>query len=332
MPYYNGYKWLRNAIESVINQTYSDWQLIIIDDNPNDNSITTFKKYYAKNKKIKFLELKKNKRAAGARMEGIKATNGDILSFIDQDDIWDIQKLEIQVKYFYENPNIDIIHTDIDIIDFNGKLVSGKSGFENNIRSRIPYDKLDSNELGNLLFTNNNIRIGTTAIKRNSFNNVGGFDDNFFGGEDWEFWCRCAFEGLKFKHLPAKLAFRRIHSDNVSLFYHDVRSFGLIKAMDKILNLYTINESNKLNRIVKVYSRAIISSISLKQYEKSKKTLDKLIIEINGSKLKVFKRIHIFTLKIGVKFNYLPKTYLKLMGLVSGLNYFLRRFKRDKLC
>ena len=102
IPTYNSYKFLIQSIESVINQSYREWELIIIDDNSIDG---TFKilDYYKKNKKIKCIKLLKNRGPAYCRNLGVKISKGKYISFLDSDDVWLKNKLKIQVKFMEKN-------------------------------------------------------------------------------------------------------------------------------------------------------------------------------------------------------------------------------------
>ena len=106
MPAYNSEKYISQAIESVLNQSYTKWELIIINDCSTDNTEQIIKKYqqkYAANKKIKLITLTQNKGVANARNIGIKNAKGRFLAFLDSDDYWEKEKLEEQIKYMEVN-------------------------------------------------------------------------------------------------------------------------------------------------------------------------------------------------------------------------------------
>ena len=88
MPLYNNEKYVKEAILSVINQTYSDWELLIIDDASTDDSKNVVKKLIGGVKQIRLFELKKNQGVSYARNLGIKEAKGEYISFLDSDDLW----------------------------------------------------------------------------------------------------------------------------------------------------------------------------------------------------------------------------------------------------
>ncbi|EGR3199044.1 glycosyltransferase family 2 protein, partial [Vibrio parahaemolyticus] len=92
MPCYNGEQYIRESIESVLQQTYKNWELIIIDDASNDNSVMIVNDFL-NDSRIKLLTNNYEKGAAGARQTGIDSSNGQLIAFLDSDDLWMPQKL-----------------------------------------------------------------------------------------------------------------------------------------------------------------------------------------------------------------------------------------------
>ena len=97
IPVYNSSKYIKECIESVINQTYKNLEIIVIDDRSTDNSVEIIKSI--KDKRIKLIEQEKNMGVAIARNKGIKASNGDYICFLDSDDYWYKNKIEKQIKF-----------------------------------------------------------------------------------------------------------------------------------------------------------------------------------------------------------------------------------------
>ena len=101
MPNFNSEKFIKSTLRSIINQTFRQWELIIVDDNSNKNTIKILKNL--KNKKIKVIFLKKNKGAGYCRNLAIKNSSGKYLAFIDSDDIWKSKKLSSQFNFMRKN-------------------------------------------------------------------------------------------------------------------------------------------------------------------------------------------------------------------------------------
>ena len=121
-PVYNSQDYLEETILSVLNQTYSNWELLLINDCSTDNSYEIIKKYLEKDKRIKYLKNDKNSGPAITRNRGIKEAKGEYIAFLDSDDLWYENKLERQINFMQTN-NIVISHGDYEMIDENGKYL-----------------------------------------------------------------------------------------------------------------------------------------------------------------------------------------------------------------
>lgn len=103
MPNYNCSPYISLSIESVIAQTFSDWELLIIDDFSNDGSYEIALKYAEKDSRIIVLRNEKNSGAAFSRNRGMENAKGDYIAFLDSDDLWDHKKLEKQISFMETN-------------------------------------------------------------------------------------------------------------------------------------------------------------------------------------------------------------------------------------
>lgn len=124
MPLYNSEQFIEETIKSIINQSYSDWELIIVDDYSNDNSIRIIEKYKNngdEKNKIKIIKNQKNFGPAFSRNEAIKESNGRYIAFIDSDDIWKKEKLEKQISFMEEN-KVGFVFSSYNRIKENGEL------------------------------------------------------------------------------------------------------------------------------------------------------------------------------------------------------------------
>lgn len=231
--------WVRKAIDSVLAQTYPHWHLTVVDDaSPDDTMAYIQETYQDYPDSISFIQLEQNRRAAGARMEAIRQTHGDVIAFIDQDDRWHPRKLERQVERLHQKPRVEAVHTDVQHIDENGDIIPGSADRENASRSRIPYDALSPDALMEQMFLGNSIRLVSAVVLRQAFEQSGGFDETLFGGEDWEFWVRFAASGNRIAHLAEPLIERRMYAESVSSVYHQARTEGLLQTLDRLVTMY----------------------------------------------------------------------------------------------
>ena len=111
MPVYNGEKYLAEAIESILAQSFTDFELLIVDDASGDGSAQIIRSYERRDNRIRFIQLEQNMGVADARNRGIAAATGKFITFMDDDDISLPKRLEKQVEFLQSNPDIGAVGT-----------------------------------------------------------------------------------------------------------------------------------------------------------------------------------------------------------------------------
>jgi len=241
LPNYNKSVFLKEAIDSVINQSFRKFHLYIIDDNSKDNSIKIINNY-SKLENITIVKLNKNMGPSFCRNYGMRISNSKYISFIDSDDTWMKEKLEKQI-YFMEKENLSFTYTDY--IPFFEK--EGKKHFKKRTFLK------DSFNFGT--FTkNSSINTTTMVIKRSILKN------NRFRNiklcEDYLFKCNL----LKKNNIAKKL------NENTA-FYRILEKSRSSKRIENIYWLWYINKTyNGFNFIQNIISIALISLNSIKKY------------------------------------------------------------------
>ena len=119
-PSYKSEKFIAQTIASVLKQTYSNWEMIIVDDVSPDNSNKIIEEYIKKDSRIKLIKLEKNIGPAVARNRAIEETQGRYIAFLDADDLWMPEKLEKQLDFMHEN-DLAFTYSSYDLIDEDGK-------------------------------------------------------------------------------------------------------------------------------------------------------------------------------------------------------------------
>lgn len=122
-PMYNSQKFIGITIESAINQTYKDWEMIIVDDCSTDNSLDIVKTYAQNDERIKYIRNDSNKGVSSARNTALKMAKGKYISFLDSDDIWSEDKLQKQVEFMQKN-NCTISFTAYELINENNEKLN----------------------------------------------------------------------------------------------------------------------------------------------------------------------------------------------------------------
>lgn len=116
-PVYNSSAYVAATIQSVLNQTYHKWEMILADDASTDNSVSIIQSFH--DSRIKLIRLRNNSGPAAARNAAIQAARGRFIAFLDSDDIWLPEKLELQIQFML-SVDAAVTHTAYEIIDING--------------------------------------------------------------------------------------------------------------------------------------------------------------------------------------------------------------------
>lgn len=205
IPTYNRAHLITRAIRSVLNQTYHDFELIVVDDGSTDNTEEIVNGF--NDPRIKYIRHDKNKRVAAARNTGIKAARGSYIAFQDSDDEWLPTKLEKQLQAFKNaSPEVGVVY-------------SGIWRIEGNKRKHIGYhDKKGKEEdLCHNLLKKSFIYVQSAIIKKECFAKAGMFDEDMSVAEDWEFWIRIS-KYYHFKYVKGTLT--RVYFTPDSLSSH----------------------------------------------------------------------------------------------------------------
>jgi glycosyltransferase involved in cell wall biosynthesis len=206
IPTYKRPDKLDKAMNSVIKQTYNNWELIIVDDNNQDDKYRQetkrFIKKYLRNPKIKYIKHKKNKVGAAARNTGIKNAQGEFIAFLDDDDKWYNSKLEKQVRKISNN-NTNVVYTGFKVIDekLNQQIKIKRAEYNKNMTEKL----CCANVVGTT---------STVIIQNNCLKQVGGFDESLLSCQDWDLWIRLAKMGYRFDYIREPLVKYYVHKNN----------------------------------------------------------------------------------------------------------------------
>lgn len=191
IPVYNTEKYLGDAIESVLAQSYRPLELMVVDDGSTDGSAAIVRNY----KDVRYI-YQSHQGVAAARNTGLAASGGAFIAFLDADDMWDPRKLQIQVEYLLEHPSI--MYT-----------ISKISNFSE------PGLNIDPQTLQSIL-KNEQINLASIVARKKIFDQIGAFNPGYMVGEDFEWITRAKDAGIPMVILPEVLLQRRIHNSNIS--------------------------------------------------------------------------------------------------------------------
>jgi len=183
-PIYNKSSFIEETLESLLSQTYENWELLLINDASTDHSREVVKAYTQKDNRINYFEFSENKGAAEARNKGTQMATGDFIAFLDADDLWHKSKLKIQIDLML-NENIDVCFGSYELIDHQSKPQKIKV----NALPALDYTTLiKANYIGNLTGIYNCKKLGKIYTR------------NLKKRQDWLLW----IEALKRSDKPAK--------------------------------------------------------------------------------------------------------------------------------
>lgn len=209
MPAYNAESFIHEAINSVIDQTYSNWELIIIDDGSTDTTAKNVNEWLLKDKRIQYY-YQENGKQGKARNFGISKSKGVYLAFLDADDLWMPEKLEIQLEEI-KAKNVDLVFSDSYI--FNDKKVSKRNKKMNTLNMFFK-----GREALKLFLQINRIPLLTALVKKEKILLVNGFSEKRVvqNAEDYHLWLKMIINGCVFYGSDKILASYRIHSKSAT--------------------------------------------------------------------------------------------------------------------
>jgi len=200
IPTYNQADLLREAIQSILDQTFTDWEAIVVNNYSEDNTIEVVESF--KNPRIKLVNFANHGVIGASRNEGVRYAKADIIAFLDSDDTWINIKLEKVVSFFRQHPGVELVCHD------EWVLVGDR------IKSVMKYGP--SKDYHRLLFQKNCLSTSAVTMLRHNFLALGGFSEDvrLAGVEDYDFWLRLARAGCTIEYLHEVLGTFRVHGQS----------------------------------------------------------------------------------------------------------------------
>jgi len=229
IPVFNCEKYIRDSVDSALNQTYSNIEVIAVDDGSSDGSHHILQTY---GDRISIIS-QKNLGAAVARNAGIAASTGKYVAFLDSDDFWFPEKIEAQVKYLEDHPEVKMV--------FCGWLEWPYSRNKGSPQPRrvAQYDLQAiqqelSGDLYKELLLECVVHTSTVVMNIELTHDIGGFDPEFRKGQDYDYWLRASRKTLIHK-LSATLSLYRIHEESITSNPGSINYeyFAVKNALDK---------------------------------------------------------------------------------------------------
>jgi glycosyltransferase involved in cell wall biosynthesis len=228
------------AIESALNQTYQNLEVIVVNDGSTDGTENVVLSYTEKTSRVRYFKHEVNKGIPAARNTGIRSSLGQYVAFLDSDDMWLPNKIEAQLQIFCQDAEEEVG------VVWSNAYYTDQLGNTKTSDAEVPDDLayLSGLNLLRRLFLRNFIIAGTTMIRRYCFEKVGLLDEQLRGGtDDWDLWLRLA-PYFKFTYAPTPLAVIRLHDGNYTVIERHVQDALVIieKTLARNPELITLKQ------------------------------------------------------------------------------------------
>ncbi|WP_166963661.1 glycosyltransferase family 2 protein [Yeosuana marina] len=264
LPVHNGQAFLEDVIASIFSQSYSNFELIIVNDCSNDNSLSIAEKFAKKDDRIIIVSNNDNKKLPSSLNIGHKQAKGEFITWTSDDNILKPNFLEKLIDSLLKN-QVDVVYSNYDVINEKGSL--------KRIHTTGPIE--------HILYGN---KIGASFLyKKEVFQELNGYDESLFLLEDYDFWLRASIK-FNFHHLEENLYQYRLHTDSLTsnIQYNGEEKIkhrqGVITMFKKNADEFSWN-NNTLNLLLDSF---LGEKIDISKYLNEKKVIKKDLLKFNS--------------------------------------------------
>lgn len=266
VPCYNYGHFLPETLNSVLNQTYLNWECIIVNDGSSDDTQSISRNYITIDRRFTYV-YQHNKGLSSARNAGINNSQGEFIQLLDADDLIEHQKIQHQVDYLQDNADVDIVYS-------NTKF------FVNNLSNVIEENENmfcvsgQGESLISRVLEKNITVVSAPLFRKKIIEKIGVFDEKLDAVEDYDFWLRCALNGCRFQYHIFKDSATLIRKGHESMSINAQRmlinNYNLRKELEKRLGNKKLIKINKthLNDDVILYGNQIYKLAVYSNFQK----------------------------------------------------------------
>lgn len=247
IPAYNTEKYIAETINSVLNQTYKEWELIVVDDGSTDNTAKIVKAFCEKDNRIQYF-YKENSGVSDTRNYGMEKAKGEYIVFLDSDDVWLNIFLEETLSVLKENENIGAVNTNVQFVDYKSNKTS------------IFYRGVTSSDINKLIFfelKNKTTGPSGTVVKTNLAKKINGFNKDLSNVADKMFYIDLS-KITNIANIDKVLWYYRVHNDNM---HKDVNN--IISDFEKYFTILKqkeiIDKKSDIKSLKRIISKIILS-------------------------------------------------------------------------
>lgn len=277
MPTYNQDQFIGESIRSVLDQTHSNWELIIVNNFSEDDTINVVENF--NDDRIRLINFKNNGIIAASRNIGILECKGEFVAFLDSDDIWLPEKLRIQIEYFKKNPKIGLLSTNATVIPGDTKLHKINSN-----------RKISTREL----FLKSVIVNSSVLMRHSIIEEIGLLDENpdIRAAEDLDYWIRASLK-MEVAIIKKCLTLYRVHSSNASELGNNSSD-----SIKKFFNLYLrvlkkYEDNYKLKKFAHKFKRTYGARVASAELNEKFRSEPSYILKVITSKALIRTKIKI---------------------------------------
>ncbi|MBR9832945.1 glycosyltransferase family 2 protein [bacterium] len=304
IPCFNAEKYIRYAVESILNQTYKNIEVIVINDGSNDNTGAILADYESQDGRVIRIENETNCGLIYTLNKGIAIAKGEYIARMDADDISDLSRIEKQLAFFNIYPDTDVLGTGSDYISDDHTI------FKNLNPLYCQFETIALSSLFSQPLVHGSILAKANYLKNNQY------DTSFKHSEDFELWLRLIHNGAVIRNIPEKLYLYRINNMGVS----QLNTLDQIISHNKASKLYLEKTINKKlsEEVIMVLNNNPTSDVSLSSFKEGIKAFKLLFENSKIAESKSFRNRHLFNMHVQmVKSN--RKNVFRLLSVVISL-------------
>lgn len=289
IPCYNSEQYLQDTLLSALNQTHADIEIICVDNGSNDKTIEIVESFMRNDRRI--LLISENRKGANfARNTGLKICRGEVVQFLDSDDLITPEKIKTQLDFLIQN-NLDVVVSDRTVYDSSLKQVISEHTFQ-----EIEKKPLET-AIAEIIIT------GNPLYRKNTLVAAGAWNESLLSAQDWELNIRLALAGLKFGYCPGQFLKSRQLNSSLSANWIKV-TLNAVKVLDQnreaILLTSAMNQNSVREKIFYVYYMAALHSENIEPLvesidrwglsdlpKKSFKGVNRLLYSVFGLKMSI---------------------------------------------
>jgi glycosyltransferase involved in cell wall biosynthesis len=251
IPTYNCSRYLPEAVESALAQTYQDYEIVIADDGSTDGTQELINRWDGR----LVYAFQENRGLSAARNFAVSRASGEFLAYLDADDVWFPDKLERQVRFMTENRQCGLVHGDVSIIDEDGEVIHRRYNVE--CKRVIHQGKCLEG-----LIHYSTVVVPSVMERRACFEEVGGFDETLRSVEDYLHWVQIALGGHEFGYIEEPVAMYRWRSGSLSRNESQMTE-AMVRVCRILLNdpKLRLHESQSVRRVLEAREGELQASL-----------------------------------------------------------------------